>query len=359
MSTQLEEAPDQRELLDRLRIDHADEAETRGQGLVAVLAFGVAVLLVAAVYFFWPSASSVETEPVAPAVDAPVALTAAPAAIDGLSASGYVTARRQATVSAELTGRVAEVLIEEGMSVQVGQVLARLDSTLAKIDLGVAEGHLQAARGALALVQAERVEARLALGRVRDLKAQHYASLADGTRSQASADGAEARFILAQGNLAAAEQSLNRTRALLDKHDIRAPFAGVVTAKDAQPGEIVSPAAAGGGFTRTGICTIVDMNSLEVEVEVNESFIARVKPGQKATATLDAYPERAMSASVSAIIPTANRDRATVKVRVAIDTPDARMLPEMAAKVVFSDELKSGFATSDASQRRGHGSGAH
>jgi HlyD family secretion protein len=125
---------------------------------------------------------------------------------------------------------------------------------------------------------------------------------------------------------------------LLDKHEIRAPFAGVVTTKDAQPGEIVSPAAAGGGFTRTGVCTIVDMNSLEVEVEVNEAFISRVKPGQKASATLDAYPDWEIPAKVAAIIPTANRDKATVKVRVGIQTGDPRILPEMAAKVIFFDD---------------------
>ena len=138
---------------------------------------------------------------------------------------------------------------------------------------------------------------------------------------------------------------MNRAKAILDKHEIRAPFAGMVTTKDAQPGEIVSPAAAGGGFTRTGICTIVDMSSLEVEVEVNESFISRVKPGQRASATLDAYPDWNIPASVAAIIPTANRDKATVKVRVALEAKDPRILPEMAAKVEFFDEAKAATAT--------------
>jgi multidrug resistance efflux pump len=144
----------------------------------------------------------------------------------------------------------------------------------------------------------------------------------------------------AQGNLRSAEQNAARSRALLDKHEIRAPFAGMVTTKDAQPGEIVSPSAAGGGFTRTGVCTIVDMKSLEVEVEVNEAYISRVKPGQRASATLDAYPEWEIPAKVAAIIPTANRDKATVKVRVAIETGDPRILPEMAAKVLFFDDTK-------------------
>jgi HlyD family secretion protein len=263
-----------------------------------------------------------------------------------------VTARRHATVSAELTGRIEEVLIEEGMTVTAGQVLARLDSTLAKFDLGVAEGNVRAVRGALAVAAAERAEAQNALARVRGLKAQHYASLAEDTRAQAAADAAEARLAQAQGQLAAIEQAAARARAVLDKHDIRAPFAGVVTTKDAQPGEIVSPAAAGGGFTRSGIGTIVDMHSLEIEVEVNEAFISRVKPGQKASATLDAYPERRMKAAVSAIIPTANRDKATVKVRVAIETSDPRILPEMAAKVVFHESATSTLDVSEASQGR-------
>ena len=166
-------------------------------------------------------------------------------------------------------------------------------------------------------------------------------SEAERTRAEAAAKVAAARLMQAQGNLSSAQQNLARARAMLDKHEIRAPFAGVVTTKDAQPGEIVSPVAAGGGFTRTGICTIVDMNSLEVEVEVNEAYISRVKVGQRASATLDAYPDWEIPASVAAIIPTANRDKATVKVRVALDGRDPRVLPEMAAKVVFYDEMET------------------
>lgn len=342
-------AEGQRELLDRLKINR-DEEEDEGGGnrwLMVGFVTACAVIAAGAIYFFWPKGE----EPVAAAEPAPAATgttATAPTIRSGgvLSASGYVTARRLATVSAEITGRMAEVLIEEGMSVQAGQVLARLDTTLAKTEVGIAEGNLRSARGALDAATADNAEAQRALVRVQGVKAREFASTADLTRAQAAADAAAARLVQAQGNMRSAEQNAARAKALLDKHEIRAPFAGMVTTKDAQPGEIVSPSAAGGGFTRTGVCTIVDMNSLEVEVEVNEAFISRVKPGQRASATLDAYPEWDIPAKVAAIIPTANRDKATVKVRVAIETGDPRILPEMAAKVLFFDDDKKAAAPS-------------
>lgn len=337
-------AEGQREMLDRLRINRDDDDDEEGGGrrwLIVGFMTIVAFLALAAIYSFWPKGE----EPVAAAEPPPSTTTGAAATPtvpnNGvLSASGYVTARRLATVSAEITGRMAEVLIEEGMSVQAGQVLARLDTTLAKTELGIAEGNVRSARGARDAAVADNNEAQRALARIRGVKAKEFASTADLTRAEAAAEAAAARLVQAQGNLRSADQSAARAKALLDKHEIRAPFAGVVTTKDAQPGEIVSPAAAGGGFTRTGVCTIVDMNSLEVEVEVNEAFISRVKPGQRASATLDAYPDWDIPAKVAAIIPTANRDKATVKVRVAIETGDPRILPEMAAKVILFDDAK-------------------
>lgn len=342
-------AEGQRELLDRLKINRDEEEDESGGNRWLIVGFMAACALVAvgAIYFFW----SKSEEQVAAAEPAPATTgTAATAPTIGsggvLSASGYVTARRLATVSAEITGRIAEVLIEEGMSVKADQVLARLDTTLAKTEVGIAEGNLRSARGALDAAVADNAEAQRALVRVQGVKAREFASTADLTRAQAAADSAAARLVQAQGNLRSAEQNSARAKALLDKHEIRAPFAGMVTTKDAQPGEIVSPSAAGGGFTRTGVCTIVDMNSLEVEVEVNEAFISRVKPNQRASATLDAYPEWEIPARVAAIIPTANRDKATVKVRVAIETGDPRILPEMAAKVLFFDDEKKAAAPS-------------
>lgn len=346
-------AEGQRELLDRLRINRDEEDEDTGSGkrwLIVGFVTVCALIAALAIYSFWPSGEAPQTA----AADTPASSTpstSAPAASSGgvLSASGYVTARRLATVSAEITGRIAEVLIEEGMEVQPGQVLARLDTSLAKTEVGSAEGSLTSARGGLAAARADSAEAARILERVRGVRAKEFASVADITRAEANAKTAAARLTQAEGNLKSAENALARARALLDKHEIRAPFGGMVTTKDAQPGEIVSPAAAGGGFTRTGICTIVDMNSLEVEVEVNEAFISRVKPGQKATATLDAYPDWEVPARVAAIIPTANRDKATVKVRVALETRDPRILPEMAAKVLFFDEEKKEAAPAPAS----------
>jgi RND family efflux transporter MFP subunit len=236
-----------------------------------------------------------------------------------LSASGYVVARRQATVSAEIIGRVSEILIEEGMRVEGGQVVARLDSTLAKIELNVSEANSRAAA-------ATANEAERSLRRLRNLDVGSSVSEAQLTQAEAEAVAARARADLATSEV-------ERLQALLDKYEIRAPFGGIVTTKDAQPGEIISPAAAGGGFTRTGICTVVDMESLEIEVDVNEAFISRVEPGQPARATLDAYPDWEIPASVIAIIPTADRAKATVKVRLKLDERDERILPEMAVKV--------------------------
>jgi len=258
---------------------------------------------------------------------------AAPARAAGvLSASGYVVARRLATVSAEITGRVSEVLVEEGMRVEAGQIVARLDPTLAKIDLAADEAEARAAA-------ADAVEAEQELRRLRGLTRGTSVSEADLTRAEARAASARARADLAT-------ESVRRQMALLYKYDIRAPFTGVVTARAAQVGEIIAPGSAGGGFTRTGICTIVDMDSLEVEVDVNEAFISRVTPGQPVRATLDAYPEWDIPASVIAIIPTADRSRATVKVRIRLEQKDARILPDMAAKVTFLDPAaRTGAAT--------------
>ena len=346
------DAADQRELLDRLRIDRSDDDdddEGGGRWWIVLFMFVCVAGAAGLIYVYWwpkpPSDTMVADTTSAPVSSAPATSTPGttgstppPVSAGGiLSASGYITARRLATVSAEITGRVSEVLVEEGMTVEANQVLARLDPTLAKIDLAIAEANVKSAQGTLAAAESDRAEAQRILERIQGLKRGDVASVADITKAEAAAKATDARYGSAQGALAAAQQSLLRAKAVLDKHEIRAPFSGVVTTRDAQPGEIVSPAAAGGGFTRTGICTIVDMTSLEVEVEVNEAFISRVKPLMKARATLDAYPDWQIPASVIAIIPTANRDKATVKVRVKIEASDPRILPDMAAKVEFFD----------------------
>lgn len=325
-----------RDLLNQLSIDDRARADS-GSGGGGLLRMAAVAIVFAALgagaafvgFSFQPSLGPVidagPPKPPPPAGQAQsppeAGLPPPPPANAVLSASGYVVARRQATVSAEITGKVAEVLIEEGTEVAEGQVLARLDATLARIELQVSEANARAA-------EATAREAERALRR-----RQNLALGSSVSEAQLSAAEAEAAASRARADLATAEVA--RLKALLDKYEIKAPFAGVVTTKDAQPGEIISPAAAGGGFTRTGVCTIVDMASLEIEVDVNEAFISRVAPGQAARATLDAYPDWQIPASVIAIIPTADRARATVKVRVKIEVRDPRILPEMAAKVQF------------------------
>jgi RND family efflux transporter MFP subunit len=251
-----------------------------------------------------------------------------------LNASGYVTARRQATVSSKVTGKVHEVLIEEGMEVDAGQVLARLDSSNARAGVGLARAQLEAARAELEETRVRRAEAKLDLDRAQSLVDGGVASQADLDRARAQFDSLEARLDLQQEAVDVADQSLAVARQALDDTVIRAPFSGIVVAKNAQPGEMISPMSSG-GFTRTGIGTIVDMSSLEIEVDVNEAYINRVTPGQRVEATLDAYPDWKIPAGVIAIIPTADRQTATVQVRIGFDELDSRILPDMGVKVAF------------------------
>ena len=236
-----------------------------------------------------------------------------------LNASGYVTARLQSTVSSKITGRILEVLVEEGMAVSEGQVLARLDDTTERSYLALAEAQLGAARGALAELEVRQVEARLDLDRQRRLLEQRLIGQADLDTAQAEADFLQARIANQREQVNVADREIDVRRTALDDTVIRAPFSGVAISKDAQPGEMISPVSAGGGFTRTGVCTIVDMTSLEIEVDVNESYINRVSPAQRVVATLDAYPDWEIPASVITRIPAADRQRATVLVRIAFD----------------------------------------
>jgi RND family efflux transporter MFP subunit len=258
-----------------------------------------------------------------------------------LNASGYVTPRRRATIAAKITGRVNEVFAEEGMRVEPGQILATLDDSDARARLLSARADREATAATLAdlrvnLANAERDRRRMeALWRDGGVSEQ----LVDQART--TADSLRARIGLAEEQVRAAEARIAVAQQDLDNTIIRAPFAGIVVSKDAQRGEMVSPTSAGGGFTRTGIATIVDMNSLEIEVDVNESYIARVKPGQPVTAALDAYPDWRIPAKVRTVIPTADRQKATVKVRVAFDRLDPRILPDMGVKVAFLGEEPS------------------
>ncbi len=252
-----------------------------------------------------------------------------------LNASGYVTARRQATVSSKVTGKVVEVCLEEGMRVEEGQVLARLDATNIMVSFKLAEAQRSSATAALAETKARLKVAELEFKRTADLAKDKVASQSDFDRAKADAEALQAHLEQQQAEVEVADRQVAVWRQQLDDMIIRAPFSGIVVTKNAQPGEMISPVSAGGGFTRTGIGTIVDMNSLEIEVDVNESYINRVKPGQAVAATLDSYPDWKIPTKVIAIIPTADRQKATVKVRIGFDALDNRILPDMGVKVAF------------------------
>ncbi|MFD1584934.1 efflux RND transporter periplasmic adaptor subunit [Microbulbifer halophilus] len=252
-----------------------------------------------------------------------------------LDASGYITARRTATVSAQVMGLIADVGVEEGMRVDAGQVLAQLDAAKAQVELELAQSRVEVLQAQVASIRANLGEAQRQRVRYAGLMDKNYSSRAELTQSEASVESLRAELASARADIRVAQLEVQRQREQLEDHTIRAPFAGVVTQKNAQPGEIVSPSSAGGGFTRTGICTIVDMDSLEIEVDVNEAFIGRVREGQKVSAQLDAYPEWEIPATVEAIIPTADRAKATVRVRIGIDESDPRILPDMGVKVAF------------------------
>ena len=252
-----------------------------------------------------------------------------------LNASGYVTPRQRATVAAKITGRVQEMLVEEGMHVTEGQVLALLDNSDARERLRAAEADLEVARAAVADLQVNLADARRTLVRVRNLHRNGIASDQDLDKAMAVVDSLQARLKLAQEQVEAAQRRRDVATQDVENCVVRAPFAGIVVSKDAQVGEMVSPISAGGGFTRTGIATIVDMESLEIEVDVNESYISKVSIGQKVDAALDAYPDWHIPATVRTIIPTADRQKATVKVRIAFDRLDPKILPDMGVKVTF------------------------
>jgi RND family efflux transporter MFP subunit len=258
-----------------------------------------------------------------------------------LDATGYVVARRMATVSAKVTGRVRDVRIEEGQRVEEGQVLATLDPVDADAQRALAASQLNAAQSRIVGVQAQLKEAEANAARLGALVAQKLVSRAQYEQAVAARDALRAQRATAQRNAQVARDGLRIADNGVDNTVVRAPFAGVVIAKSAQPGEIVSPLSAGGGFTRTGIGTLVDMQSLEVEVEVGEAFIGRVKPGMPTETVLNAYQDWKIPGKVIAIIPAADRGKATVKVRVGLDAKgDPRIVPDMGARVGFLEDAK-------------------
>jgi len=257
------------------------------------------------------------------------------AASSVLDASGYVVARRQATVSSKLTGKVEEVLVEEGMRVEKGQIVARLDDATQQAQVNLAEAQANASQAALAEIEAQLRAARLERDRLREMAERELTSTASLDSAEAVYDALAAKLDTGKENVGVAMSNVALARDALDNMIIRAPFGGMVVSKNAQPGEMISPVSAGGGFTRTGICTIVDMDSLEIEVDVNEAYIQRVTPGQRVSATLDAYPGWQIPAEVIAIVPTADRQKATVRVRIGFLERDGRVLRDMGVKVAF------------------------
>lgn len=326
---------DKRALLEQLRIDREQREPPSlaggRRGWIWGAAAAAAVLAAAAGWFLLGSRTEVEA-----------AVASAPSSAGGtsaiLQATGYVTARRQATVSAQITGTLTQVLIEEGEKVAAGQVLARVEDSSQRAAVAQSHAQLEVAQALLRQYHAQLEQARRDLKRAQDLVGQHLVSQQALEGAQTQVDTLLAQVQSQDRAVELARAGLKGAQVQLGYTVIRAPFAGVITAKAAQPGEIVSPISAGGGFTRTGIGTVVDMDSLEIEVDVNEAYINRVRAGQPAEAVLDAYPDWKLPAHVIALIPTADRAKATVKVRVAIDVRDARILPDMGVRVSFLEE---------------------
>ncbi|MFT3728970.1 MAG: efflux RND transporter periplasmic adaptor subunit [Terricaulis sp.] len=326
---------DKSDLLRSLRIERSGDNDTEGSeggGLprwILPAAIGVGALIIGfgGAWLMKPAPAAAPTETAADASTVGSASTnsSTQSTAGGLVASGYVVARREATVASETTGRLVEVRVEEGQHVRRGQVIAVLSPTLA-------QAQFNGARARAAAADADVAEAQRQLNRTTTLSQQGFAS-------DAALTAAQSRFDQAQAQRNAAHADAASAGAQLGYFQIRAPFDGVVVDKAAQVGEMISPLSAGGGFTRTGICTIVDMTSLEIEVDVSESYIARVHEGQKVEANLDAYPDVTFPAHVIATIPSADRSKATVRVRIGFDQLDPRILPEMAISVRFLDDV--------------------
>jgi HlyD family secretion protein len=325
------------QLLHSLAIDRTAAVRPRRRLLLAILAIAV-ILAAGGAAIVWQLSTSAVPVAAAPPPGpppAPPATTASPSR--ALVASGYVVARRKATIASEITGKVVELRVDEGNVVEAGQILAQLDSSIAETDLALAQSRALASQAAVGAIAADLRDAQRIFDRTQTLSQKNFASEADLTKAEARVGVLRAQLNQSQAQLETARLDAQRAAKVLEQHRIRAPFAGVVIERSAQPGEMISPMSAGGSFTRTGICTIVDMDSIEVEVDVNEAFIGRVHAGGPVTAVLDAYPDWTIPASVIAIVPTANRDKATVKVRIGFSIKDPRILPDMGIKVTFLD----------------------
>ena len=324
---------EQSEQIQQLKIDRSSAVSSAPSRVWLLVPAAIIVIVAAWWFLLRPASGAVAVE-----LDSARRPPSAAAASSVLDASGYVVARREATVSSKLTGKVLEILVEEGMRVEKDQVVARLDAATQQAQLDLAKAQVDAARASLAEIEAQLRAARLERDRLRDLAAKRLTSASSLDTAEANYDALAARLATGRENVEVAQRNAALAMDALSNMTIRAPFAGMVVSKNAQPGEMISPVSAGGGFTRTGICTIVDMDSLEIEVDVNEAYIQRVTPGQRVSATLDAYPDWQIPAEVIAIVPTADRQRATVRVRIGFLERDERVLRDMGVKVAFLGE---------------------
>jgi RND family efflux transporter MFP subunit len=333
---------DKSALLNQLRIDRGAQGTSSIKGRLWGVAAGVILIAAGAAAWFWMRPSGIPIH-IAAAQAVTGAGTAGAASL--LDASGYVVARRQATVASKITDKMVELDIEEGDHVKEGQVIARLDDTNIRASLSAARAQLEYAKAGLAETSVNLANARRDYDRQNSLIKGHYVSQSSLDNSQTTMDALAAQLATQRSNIEVAQRNVDVAQRNLDDTIVRAPFSGIVTVKAAQPGEIVSPISAGGGFTRTGIGTIVDMDSLEIQVDVNENFINRVQPDQKIDAKLNAYPDWQIPGHVIAVIPTADRSKGTVTVRIALDQKDPRILPEMGVRVSFlADSAADGNA---------------
>ena len=323
------------DLLKELRIDRSavDTPSRRplwiGLGLLALAAIGVGL---------WFAVAGNAATPVHTAIARPMTNATATASV--LDATGYVTARRSATVSAQITGTLTDVLIEEGDHVKDGQVIAKLDDTAQRATVAQAQAGLHAAQATLVQWQSQLEQAKRDFKRADDMVGRKLVSQQAMEQARTQVETLSAQVATQRRQIELGEAAVRAAQVQLDYCTVRAPFTGVVIAKAAQVGEIVSPFSAGGGFTRTGVGTIVDMDSLEVEVDVNEAYIGRVVAGNPVESVLNAYPDWKIPSHVIAIIPTADRSKATVKVRIGIDQKDDRIVPDMGVRVSFLEQKK-------------------
>lgn len=333
MSVEQVTATDKASLLNQLRIDRSEPPPSRNRLRlwIALIVIGLA----AAAAWYMARANDVLIKTAVAQDAGGTAVQSALAATSLLDASGYVVARRRATVASKVTGKVVEVMLEEGQKVNAGQVIARLDDSNSRATVAEANAQLQQSQAGLVSAQTAYDDAKPIFERSQKQRDAAVISAQSFDESHAQFNASHNSLLVAQSAVDSARAAVAVAQRNLDDTVVRAPFSGVVTEKAAQPGEMVSPISAGGGFTRTGIGTIVDMDSLEVEVDVSENFINRVSPQQPVTIKLNAYPDWQIPGSVIAAIPTADRSKATVKVRIAIKDKDPRIIPEMGARVSF------------------------